>query len=109
MPPSRIHQSPRPNKKVLINKKTFQLDAYCPPTFLFLPNCPTPGGRPSEGTWDQAARQEVTSYSPPSVDRQTHLKTLPSPKLRFLAVINFHFVLPQYKKVLHKKVVRPHG
>ena len=59
VPPSRIHQFPHPNKKVLINKKTFQLDAYCPPAFLFLPNCPTPGGRPSEGTWDQAARHQV--------------------------------------------------
>ena len=37
---------------------------------------------PLEGTWDQAARQEVISYKdippPPSVDRQTLLKKLSS-------------------------------
>ena len=39
---------------------------------------PLPIGRPFlEGTWDQAARQEVTLYPP--VDRQTDVKTLPCP------------------------------
>ena len=41
------------------------------------------------GTWDQSARQEVTSYrDPPRVDRQTPVKTLPCPKLRLRAVIS---------------------
>ena len=46
------------------------------------PDTDTPLG----GTWDQAVRQEVTSYIDPPVDRQTPVKTLPRPKLRLLAV-----------------------
>ena len=41
----------------------------------------TPRQRPPEGTWDQAARQEVTSYRDPPVNRQTGIKTVPRPKL----------------------------
>ena len=46
---------------------------------------------PLEGTWDQAARQEVTSYRDPlhPMNRMTDIvKTLPCPKLRLRAVIN---------------------
>ena len=43
---------------------------------------------PLEGTWDQAARQEVTSETPMWTDRQTPVKTLPCPKLRFPVAIN---------------------
>ena len=46
--------------------------------------------RPLKGTWDQAARQEVISYRDPSVDRQTPVKTIPCPKLCFLAVMMHH-------------------
>ena len=35
-----------------------------------------------EGTWDQAARQEVTSYRDPPLDRQMPVKILPCPKIR---------------------------
>ena len=45
----------------------------------------------SEGTWDQAAKQELTSYKDPrrgQNDRHTLLKILPCPKLRLRAVIN---------------------
>ena len=45
-----------------------------------------------EGTWDQAARQEVTSYRDPPMDRQTPLKALPCPKLHLWAVIREGFV-----------------
>ena len=41
-----------------------------------------------KGTWNQAARQEVTSYRDPPVDRQTPLKILPCPKLCLRTVIN---------------------
>ena len=41
-----------------------------------------------EGTWDQAARQEMTSYTS-LVDRQTPVKTLPCPKLRLRVVMMF--------------------
>ena len=68
-----------------------------PPTFLIR------GGRvsagrpplteiPPQGTWDQAARQEVASYIIPLLpwtEWQTGVKTLTCPKLRLRAVIIF--------------------
>ena len=36
---------------------------------------------PLERTWDQAARQEVTSYTPFPHEQTTYMKTLPSPNL----------------------------
>ena len=43
--------------------------------------------RPLEGTLDQAARHEVTSYrDPPPLDRQTPVKTLPCSKLPLRAI-----------------------
>ena len=50
------------------------------------PRTETPGQRPPEGTWDQSARQAVTSYRDPVVDRQTPVKTLPYPKLHLREV-----------------------
>ena len=46
---------------------------YIPPAFLILGVSlhRLPGQRPLEGTWDQAARQEVTSYRDPHLDRMT--------------------------------------
>ena len=41
---------------------------------------------PPEGAWDQVARQEVTSYRDPPVNRQTPVKTLPCSKLRLWGV-----------------------
>ena len=41
------------------------------------PPSPSRQNPSSEGTLDQAARQEVTSYTPP-LNRQTGVKTLPS-------------------------------
>ena len=37
-----------------------------------------PVGRSPEWTWEQAARQKLTSYPPSPMDRQTHMKTLSS-------------------------------
>ena len=54
---------------------------------------------PSEGTWDQAARQEVTSYRDPMwTDRQTPVKILLCPKLRLQAVIIVISGLPSHKR-----------
>ena len=44
---------------------------------------------PLEGTWDQAARHEVTSYKDPLVNRQTLVKKLPCPELRLQVVTMF--------------------
>ena len=61
------------------------------------PNRDPPGQRipqtetpPLEGTWDQAARQEVTLYRDPICeqnDLQTGVKPLPCPKLCLWAVM----------------------
>ena len=54
---------------------------------------------PPEGTWDRAARQEVTSYRDPMwTDRQTPVKILPCPKLRLQAVIIVISGLPSHKR-----------
>ena len=46
---------------------------------------------PLEGTWDQAAIHEVTSYRDPPMNRQTGVKTVPCPKLRLPAVTTHVF------------------
>ena len=54
------------------------------------PERETPEQRPLEGTWDQAARHEVTSYRDPPVNRQTGVKTVLCPKLCLGAVTRKH-------------------
>ena len=49
-----------------------------------------PPGRRHPWTETPLARQELTSYRDPPVDRQTPVKTLPCPKLRLRAVKNGH-------------------
>ena len=79
--------------------------------------CPTPsGGRPPkrnmgpetetalEGTWDQAVRQEVTSYRDPNVNRQTGVKTLPCHKLRLRAVIITWRLEESMRKYKHSSI-----
>ena len=50
---------------------------------------------PLKGTWDQAARQKVTSYRDPTLDRP--VKTLPHPKLHFRAVNMIDIFIVAYK------------
>ena len=59
---------------------------------------PPPDRDPLEGTWDQAARQEVTSYRDPSpVDRQKGVKQLPCPKLLLRVVVTLIIFVLTYK------------
>ena len=48
---------------------------------------------PLEGTWDQAARQNVTSYTHPPVNRITHrCKNITFPQLRWRKVTRCFFI-----------------
>ena len=60
---------------------------------------------PLEGTWDQAVRQEVTSYRDPHVNRQTGVKTLPCPKLRLRAVIITWRLEESMRKYKHSSII----
>ena len=44
---------------------------------------PTLDREPLKGTWDQAARQEVTSYKDPPMDRHTPVKEITLPLTSF--------------------------